>query len=89
MYNKVENEFYETLKQKEANVSIYLINGVQLKGQIVDYDNEVAVLKLGEGIQVVYKSAISTIVPLPNDTKVEVPKYKKKTYNYSKFDKLS
>ena len=50
-------------RRTRANVTAFLMNGYQLKGQIVGYDAFVVVLMTGDKQQVIYKHAISTIVP--------------------------
>ena len=44
-------------------MTLFLMNGYQLKGQITGFDAFVVVLMTGERQQVIYKHAISTIVP--------------------------
>ncbi len=46
-----------------AAVTVFLMNGYQLRGQITGYDAFVVVLMTGDKQQVIYKHAISTIVP--------------------------
>ncbi len=50
------------LRKKKVPVSIFLINGIKLQGQIESYDRFVIQLKAGVS-QIIYKHAISTIVP--------------------------
>ena len=50
-------------RRTHANVTAFLMSGYQLKGQIVGYDAFVVVLMTGDKQQVIYKHAISTIVP--------------------------
>lgn len=56
------NQFLSELKESQSPVSIFLVNGVKLHGSIEAYDEEVVLLK-GVLTQVVYKHAISTVVP--------------------------
>jgi host factor-I protein len=58
----LQDPFLETLAKEEVPVFIYLINGIKLQGQIETYDKEVVLLK-NTSSQIVYKHAISTIVP--------------------------
>ncbi len=58
----LQNHFLNQLRKEKIPVVIYLTNGVRLKGLIKAFDNFVILLK--EGSQsMVYKHAISTIVP--------------------------
>ena len=58
----LEPSFLEALKKENTSVAIYLINGIKLQGQIESFDQNVIVLKSAIS-QMVYKHAISTIVP--------------------------
>ena len=50
------------LRKEHIPVSIYLVNGIKLQGQIESFDQFVVVLKNSVN-QMVYKHAISTVVP--------------------------
>ncbi len=50
------------LRREHIQVSIYLVNGIKLQGQIESFDQFVVLLK-NQVSQMVYKHAISTIVP--------------------------
>lgn len=54
--------FLATLCKEKVPVFIYLINGIKLQGHIEAYDQFVVLLK-NTSSQIVYKHAISTIVP--------------------------
>lgn len=58
---KTSARFIETLITEKTNVSIYLMNGVKLIGQILGQDND-CVLLSGQSDQLVYKHSISTIM---------------------------
>lgn len=58
----LQNRFLTDLQQSETAVSIFLVNGVKLHGSIEAHDDEVILLK-GAVTQVVYKHAVSTVVP--------------------------
>ena len=59
----LQDLFLLRARRARANVTTFLMNGYQLKGQIVGYDAFVVVLMTGDKQQVIYKHAISTIVP--------------------------
>ncbi len=64
MMNNKENlqeSYLEQAKKDHALLSIYLINGVQLKGQVKAYDNFTVLLVNNGHEQLVYKHAISTV----------------------------
>ena len=54
--------FLDALCAQQVQVSIYLVNGIKLQGKIEGYDEIVVMLKSTLS-QMVYKHAISTIVP--------------------------
>ena len=58
----LQEPFLNTLRKEKVSVSIYLVNGIKLQGQIDSFDQFVIVLKNSVN-QMVYKHAISTIVP--------------------------
>jgi host factor-I protein len=54
--------FLNTLRSERVPISIYLVNGIKLQGQIDSFDQYVVMLK-GPLTRMIYKHAISTIVP--------------------------
>ncbi|HET9112592.1 MAG: RNA chaperone Hfq [Burkholderiales bacterium] len=58
----LQDPFLNTLRKENVPVSVYLVNGIKLQGQIESYDQYVVLLK-NMVTQMVYKHAISTIVP--------------------------
>lgn len=58
----LQDPFLNTLRREHVPVSIYLINGIKLQGQIESYDQYV-ILLANTVTQMVYKHGISTIVP--------------------------
>ncbi len=60
--NVLQDAFLEELRKQNTQVSIFLINGIKLHGMVDCYDEHVVMLKNGI-TQMVYKHAISTIVP--------------------------
>ena len=58
----LQEPFLNTLRKERVPVSIYLVNGIKLQGQIESFDQFVVLLK-NTVSQMVYKHAISTIVP--------------------------
>lgn len=59
----LQEPFLEALRQEQVPVSVYLVNGIKLQGKIEAYDAFVVYLK-NSFSQIVYKHAISTIVPM-------------------------
>ncbi|OUR71909.1 RNA chaperone Hfq [Methylophaga sp. 41_12_T18] len=61
----LQDPFLNALRKENVPVSIYLVNGIKLQGQIDSFDQFVILLKNSVN-QMVYKHAISTIVPSRN-----------------------
>ena len=68
----LQDPFLNALRKDHASVSIFLMNGIKLQGQIESFDQFVVVLKNNNINQMVYKHAISTIVPA---SAVKLPTY--------------
>ena len=62
MSNSLQDNYLNQLRKDKTPVVVYLANGVRLKGTIKAFDNFVVVLK-ESAQQLIYKHAISTIVP--------------------------
>ena len=61
----LQDPFLNTLRKEKVPVSIFLVNGIKLQGQIESFDQFVVLLK-NTVSQMVYKHAISTVVPAKN-----------------------
>ena len=61
----LQDPFLNALRKEKIPVSVYLVNGIKLQGEIDSYDQFVILLKSNAN-QMVYKHAISTIVPSRN-----------------------
>jgi host factor-I protein len=59
----LQEPFLNALRRDRIPVSVYLVNGIKLQGQIESFDQFVVLLKSAVS-QMVYKHAISTIVPV-------------------------
>ena len=58
----LQEPFLNALRKEKIPVSIYLVNGIKLQGQVDSFDQYVIILKNTVN-QMVYKHAVSTIVP--------------------------
>ena len=65
----LQDPFLNTLRKERVPVSIFLVNGIKLQGEIESFDQFVILLR-NTVSQMVYKSAISTVVPSKN---VKIP----------------
>lgn len=60
--HSLQDPYLNTLRKEKVGVSIYLVNGIKLQGQIESFDQYVVILR-NTLTQMVYKHAISTVVP--------------------------
>ncbi len=67
--HSLQDPYLNVLRKERVPVSIYLVNGIKLQGQVESFDQFVVLLK-NTVSQMVYKHAISTVVPSRN---VRVP----------------
>jgi host factor-I protein len=58
----LQDPFLNALRKEHIPVSIYLVNGIKLQGQVESFDQYVVLLR-NTVTQMVYKHAISTVVP--------------------------
>lgn len=58
----LQDPFLNVLRKERIPVSIYLVNGIKLQGQVESFDQFVVLLK-NTVSQMIYKHAISTVVP--------------------------
>ena len=65
----LQDAFLDALRKDRVPVSIFLVNGIKLQGQIESFDQFVILLSNAVS-QMVYKAAISTVVPSRN---VKIP----------------
>ena len=61
----LQDPFLNVLRREKITVSVFLVNGIKLQGLIESFDQYVILLK-SNVVQLVYKHAISTIVPVKN-----------------------
>lgn len=62
---QLQDPFLNALRKDKVPVSIYLVNGIKLQGLVESFDQFVVLLKNSVS-QMVYKHAISTVVPARN-----------------------
>ena len=60
--HNLQDPFLNVLRKERVPVAIFLVNGIKLQGQVESFDQFVVLLK-NTVSQMVYKHAISTIVP--------------------------
>ena len=60
----LQDVFLSAARRNETPVTVFLMNGFQMRGTVTGYDPFVVVLESDGRQQVIYKHAISTVVPL-------------------------
>lgn len=63
MSQNVQEDFLNDLKKNKVSVTVFLINGVKLQGIITWFDNSSLLLRRDGHTQLIYKHAVSTIMP--------------------------
>jgi len=59
----VQDVFLNKVRKEKASVTVFLVNGVKLQGIITWFDNFSVLLRRDAHVQLIYKHAISTIMP--------------------------
>jgi host factor-I protein len=59
----IQDIFLKHLRDNKRDVTMFLVNGIRLQGQIRQFDTFTVMLVRGSGIQVVFKHAIAAISP--------------------------
>jgi host factor-I protein len=62
----LQDKFLQDLIESKTLVAVFLVNGIRLQGQVEFFDNYIVAVK-STATQLVYKHAISTIVPIDGD----------------------
>lgn len=60
----LQDIFLNQVRKEKAPVTIFLVNGFQIKGQVKGFDNFTVIVELDGKQQLVYKHAISTVAPI-------------------------
>lgn len=59
----LQDSFLNKARRENISILVYLVNGYQIKGYVKGFDNYTIVLKSDDKQQLIYKHAISTIIP--------------------------
>jgi host factor-I protein len=62
----IQDQFLNQLRKDNAFVTVFLLNGFQLRGLVKGFDNFTVLLESDGKQQLIYKHAISTFVPQKN-----------------------
>lgn len=69
----LQDRLLNFLRKKKIEAKMYLVNGFQVKGFIKSFDNYTVLIESGKQQNMVYKHAISTIIPTEYVKLSEVP----------------
>lgn len=61
--NTLQDVFLNKIRKDRETVTVFLINGIKLQGIVTWFDTFTILLKRSQHVQLVYKHAISTIMP--------------------------
>ncbi|ADC51938.1 RNA-binding protein Hfq [Alkalihalophilus pseudofirmus OF4] len=62
----IQDQFLNQLRKENISVTVFLLNGFQLRGHVKGFDNFTIILESEGKQQLVYKHAISTFAPQRN-----------------------
>lgn len=71
----LQDSFLNSVRKENATVVIYLVNGFQIRGNVIGFDNFTVIIENDGKQQLVYKHAISTIAPI---NEIQIIKNEKK-----------
>lgn len=61
--SNLQDLFLNTARKEKLDITIYLVNGVPLKGRVLSFDNFTIMLEVDKRQNLIYKHAISTLLP--------------------------
>ncbi|MGH1377421.1 MAG: RNA chaperone Hfq [Alphaproteobacteria bacterium] len=59
----VQDVFLNKIRKEKMSVTVFLVNGVKLQGIVTWFDNFSVLLRRDSHVQLIYKHAISTVMP--------------------------
>ena len=59
----LQDVFLNNARKEKCDITVYLVNGVPLKGKVISFDNFTLMIEIDKKQNMIYKHAISTIVP--------------------------
>lgn len=59
----LQDTFLNSVRREKVTITLYLINGFKLTGTVIGFDNYVIIIETDKGQQLVYKHAITSILP--------------------------
>jgi host factor-I protein len=61
--NNLQDIFLNYTRKNKVEITIFLVNGVPLKGKVLSFDNFTILIEVDKKQNLIYKHAISTMVP--------------------------
>ncbi|MFC1669883.1 RNA chaperone Hfq [Spirochaetota bacterium] len=61
--NSLQDIFLNTARKEKVDITIYLVNGVPIKGKVLSFDTFTILLEVDKKQNLIYKHAVSTITP--------------------------
>lgn len=62
-FQNVQDVFLNAIRKEKMAVTVFLVNGVKLQGVVTWFDNFSILLRRDSHVQLIYKHAVSTIMP--------------------------
>lgn len=62
----LQDNFLNTLRKENIFITIFLVNGYQIRGTVKSFDNFTILMEVDGKQQMIYKHAVSTIIPAKN-----------------------
>ena len=63
MHKNIQDSLLNTVRKENIQVTLFLTNGFQIRGNVKGFDNYVIIVESEGKQQMIYKHAVSTIVP--------------------------
>ncbi len=62
----LQDAFLNQVRKEKTNITVFLVNGFQIKGLVKGFDSYIIILEGDNKQQMIYKHAVSTIIPSKN-----------------------
>lgn len=61
--NNLQDIFLNSTRKNKTEITVFLVNGVPIKGRVLSFDNFTILMEVDKKQNLIYKHAISTMVP--------------------------
>ena len=61
--SNLQDVFLNNARKEKCEITIYLVNGVPIKGRVLSFDNFTILVEVDKKQNMIYKHAVSTVVP--------------------------